>query len=244
MIEGAIHSIESFGSVDGPGVRFVIFVRGCKMRCRYCHNADTWKMQTENMKTADELLDQAERYRSYWGEEGGITVSGGEPLLQIDFLLELFRKAKARGIRTCIDTAGQPFTREEPFFSKFKELMQYTDLLLVDIKHIDPEEHIKLTAQPNENIHDMFRYLSEIEKPIWIRHVLVPGVTDDDKWLRETRKFIETLHNVRRIEVLPYHSLGEFKWEELGVPYTLKGVNPPDAERVRNAEEILCGEKE
>jgi pyruvate formate lyase activating enzyme len=244
MIEGAIHSIESFGSVDGPGVRFVIFVRGCKMRCRYCHNADTWKMQTENMKTADELLDQAERYRSYWGEEGGITVSGGEPLLQIDFLLELFRKAKARGIRTCIDTAGQPFTREEPFFSKFKELMQYTDLLLVDIKHIDPEEHIKLTAQPNENIHDMFRYLSEIEKPIWIRHVLVPGVTDDDKWLRETRKFIETLHNVRRIEVLPYHSLGEFKWEELGVPYTLKGVNPPDAERVRNAEEILRGEKE
>jgi pyruvate formate lyase activating enzyme len=244
MIEGAIHSIESFGSVDGPGVRFVIFVRGCKMRCRYCHNADTCKMQTENMKTADELLDQAERYRSYWGEEGGITVSGGEPLLQIDFLLELFRKAKARGIRTCIDTAGQPFTREEPFFSKFKELMQYTDLLLVDIKHIDPEEHIKLTAQPNENIHDMFRYLSEIEKPIWIRHVLVPGVTDDDKWLRETRKFIETLHNVRRIEVLPYHSLGEFKWEELGVPYTLKGVNPPDAERVRNAEEILRGEKE
>jgi pyruvate formate lyase activating enzyme len=214
------------------------------MRCRYCHNADTWKMQTENMKTADELLDQAERYRSYWGEEGGITVSGGEPLIQIDFLLELFRKAKARGIRTCIDTAGQPFTREEPFFSKFKELMQYTDLLLVDIKHIDPEEHIKLTAQPNENIHDMFRYLSEIEKPIWIRHVLVPGVTDDDKWLRETRKFIETLHNVRRIEVLPYHSLGEFKWEELGVPYTLKGVNPPDAERVRNAEEILRGEKE
>nr|WP_027870695.1 pyruvate formate-lyase-activating protein [[Eubacterium] cellulosolvens] len=244
MIKGAIHSIETFGSVDGPGVRFVIFVRGCKMRCRYCHNADTWKMQTDNMKTADELLDQAERYKAYWGAEGGITVSGGEPLLQIDFLLELFKKAKERGIKTCIDTAGQPFTREEPFFSKFKELMQYTDLLLVDIKHIDPEEHMKLTAQPNENIHDMFRYLSEIDKPIWIRHVLVPGITDDDRWLRETRKFIETLHNVQRIEVLPYHSLGEFKWEELGVPYTLGGVNPPDADRVKNATEILRGEKE
>uniref|UniRef100_I5AUB8 Pyruvate formate-lyase-activating enzyme n=1 Tax=Eubacterium cellulosolvens (strain ATCC 43171 / JCM 9499 / 6) TaxID=633697 RepID=I5AUB8_EUBC6 len=244
MIKGAIHSIETFGSVDGPGVRFVIFVRGCKMRCRYCHNADTWKMQTDNMKTADELLDQAERYKAYWRDDGGITVSGGEPLLQIDFLLDLFKKAKERGIKTCIDTAGQPFTREEPFFSKFKELMQYTDLLLVDIKHIDSEEHKKLTAQPNENIHDMFRYLSEIDKPIWIRHVLVPGITDDDRWLRETRKFIETLHNVQRIEVLPYHSLGEFKWEELGVPYTLGGVNPPDADRVKNAVEILRGEKE
>ena len=242
MIKGAIHSTESFGSVDGPGIRFVIFLKGCMMRCRYCHNVDTWDPRSDDMRTADELLDQAERYRSYWGKEGGITVSGGEPLLQIDFLLELFQKAKARGINTAIDTAGQPFTREEPFFSKFRELMRYTDLLLMDIKHIDPAEHRKLTGRPNDNILDLFRYLSDTGKPVWIRHVLVPGITDDDVYLQRTRDFIATLKNVKKIEVLPYHSMGEYKWKELGIPYSLEGVEAPGAERVKNAERILRGE--
>ncbi len=242
MIKGAIHSTESFGSVDGPGIRFVIFLKGCLMRCRYCQNVDTWDPRSDDRRTADELLDQAERYRSYWGKNGGITVSGGEPLLQIDFLIDLFKKAKARGIGTAVDTAGQPFTQKEPFFSKFRELMCYTDLLLVDIKHIDPAAHKKLTGWSNENILAMCRYLSDIGKPIWIRHVLVPGVTDDDVFLQKTRDFIETLKNVQKIEVLPYHSLGEFKWDKLGIPYTLKGVEPPSAERVKNAERILRGE--
>jgi pyruvate formate lyase activating enzyme len=212
------------------------------MRCRYCHNVDTWDPHSNDLRTADEILDQAERYRSYWGKEGGITVSGGEPLLQIDFLLDLFKKAKARGINTTIDTAGQPFTREEPLFSKFHELMQYTDLLLMDIKHIDPVEHRRLTGQPNDNILEMFRYLSEIGKPIWIRYVLVPGITDDDGYLRRTRDFISTLRNVKKIEVLPYHPMGEYKWKELGIPYSLKGVESPGAEQVKNAERILRGE--
>ena len=242
MIRGAIHSTESFGSVDGPGIRFLIFLKGCRMRCRYCHNVDTWDPRSNDLRTAEELLDQAERYRGYWGKEGGITVSGGEPLLQIDFLLDLFRKAKARGINTVIDTAGQPFTSEEPFFSKFRELMRYTDLLLMDIKHIDPAEHRKLTGQPNGRILAMFRYLSETGKPIWIRHVLVPGITDRDDYLRRTRDFIRTLRNVQKIEVLPYHSMGEYKWKELGIPYSLAGVKPPSAERVENAERILRGE--
>lgn len=244
MIRGAIHSTESFGSVDGPGVRFLIFLKGCMMRCRYCHNVDTWDPHSDDWRTADELLDQAERYLSYWGKEGGVTVSGGEPLLQIDFLLDLFQKAKARGINTAIDTAGQPFTSEEPFFSKFRELMRYTDLLLMDIKHIDPVEHKKLTGQPNDNILEMFRYLSEIDKPVWVRHVLVPGITDDDGYLRRTRDFIATLRNVKKIEVLPYHSMGEYKWKELGIPYSLEGVDPPSAERVKNAERILSGERD
>lgn len=244
MIRGAIHSIESFGSVDGPGIRFVIFFKGCMMRCRYCHNADTWDPHSDDLRTADELLNQAERYRSYWGKEGGITVSGGEPLLQIDFLLELFQKAKARGIHTAIDTAGQPFTREEPFFSKFRELTRYTDLFLMDLKHIDPVEHRKLTGQPNDNIIDLFRYLSEIDKPVWIRHVLVPGITDNDVWLHKTRDFIRTLKNVKKIEVLPYHSMGAYKWEKLGMPYSLAGVEPPTAERVENAKRILCGQSD
>lgn len=242
MIRGAIHSTESFGSVDGPGIRFVIFFKGCMMRCRYCHNADTWDPHSNDLRTADELLDQAERYRSYWGKEGGITASGGEPLLQVDFLLDLFRKAKARGINTAIDTAGQPFTREEPFFSKFQELTRYTDLFLMDIKHIDPVEHQKLTGQPNDNIIDLLRYLSEIGKPVWIRHVLVPGITDNDVWLRKTRDFILTLKNVKKIQILPYHSMGEYKWEKLGIPYSLAGVESPGAERVENARRILCGE--
>ncbi len=241
MNKGAIHSTESFGSVDGPGVRFIIFLKGCKMRCRYCHNVDTWDPHSNDLRTADELLDQAERYRGYWGKDGGITVSGGEPLLQIDFLLDLFQKAKARGIHTAIDTAGQPFTKEEPFFSKFQKLIQHTDLLLMDIKHIDPVEHKKLTGQPNENIIEMFRYLSDINKPIWIRYVLVPGITDDDGYLQKTRDFIASLRNVEKVEVLPYHPIGEYKWQKLGIPYTLQGVESPSAERVKNAERILRG---
>ncbi|WP_026513514.1 pyruvate formate-lyase-activating protein [Butyrivibrio sp. LB2008] len=241
MVKGAIHSIETFGSVDGPGIRFIVFLKGCKLRCKYCHNADTWDPNSEDMRTPDELLDFAERYRSYWGTEGGITVSGGEPLLQIDFLTELFKKAKERGINTCIDTALQPFTREEPFFSKFNELLKYTDLMLVDIKHIDRDEHIELTGLPNDNIIDGMKYLSEMGQPIWIRHVLVPGITDNDEYLKKTRAFIETLSNVEKIEVLPYHSMGQHKFETLGIPYKLDGVKSPTKDRVDNAMNILNG---
>lgn len=240
MVLGRVHSTESFGSVDGPGVRFVIFMQGCRLRCRYCHNPDTWKTdEGGKMQSADELLDAAERYRGYWGSEGGITVSGGEPLLQIDFLLDLFRKAKQRGVNTCIDTAGQPFTREEPYFSKFRELCGVTDLFIADIKHIDPQRHIELTGKDNGNILDMLRFLSDIGKPVWIRHVLVPGITDDDGFLRRTAEFIQTLGNVRKVEVLPYHSFGIYKWEMLGIPYSLRDTQPPDKDRVANAQRIL-----
>ena len=244
MAIGYVHSIESFGSVDGPGVRFLLFLQGCKMRCRFCHNADTWKLDTSNTMTVEEVLDKAERYRSYWGSEGGITVSGGEPLLQIDFLLELFAEAKRRGINTCIDTALQPFTKEGDWFAKFEKLMSVTDLLLCDIKHIDKEAHIDLTKVDNTNILEGFRYLSSIHKPIWIRHVLVPGISDNDDALFRTRAFIETLENVGKIEILPYHSLGAYKWEALGVPYTLKDVEAPSQERIQNAQDILNGKKE
>ena len=244
MRYGNIHSLESFGSVDGPGVRFVIFLQGCPMRCRYCHNADTWRVDAGDRRTADELLDRAERYRAYWGDLGGITVSGGEPLLQIDFLLELAQKAHQRGIHVCVDTSGQPFTRQEPFFSKFCALLEVVDLFLVDIKHIDPAEHRRLTGHPNDNILDLLRFLSDRQKPVWIRHVLVPGITDNDDCLRRTRAFIDTLGNVERVEVLPYHALGAYKWKALGLDYTLEGVKPPSAERFKNAENILCKEKE
>lgn len=239
MTKGYIHSLESFGSVDGPGVRFIIFTTGCAMRCQFCHNPDTWEMSKGTEYTADELLKRAVKYRSYWGEEGGITVSGGEPLLQIDFVTELFEKAHAMGIHTTLDTSGNPFTREEPYFSKFKKLMEVTDLLLVDIKHIDDEQHKILTGQSNKNILDMARYLSDIKKPIWIRHVLVPERSDKDEYLYKLREFIDTLDNVEKVEVLPYHTLGVYKWKELGYEYQLEGIDPPTDERVANAKRIL-----
>lgn len=240
---GYIHSTESFGSVDGPGIRFLIFLQGCLMRCRYCHNPDTWSRKGGTPTTADALLDQAERYRAYWGAEGGITVSGGEALLQIDFLVELFAKAHARGIHTCLDTSAQPFTREEPFFAKFQQLIRHTDLVLLDIKHIDDVAHRRLTGHSNRPVLDCATYLSDEGVPVWIRHVLVPTVTDDDEALRRLRQFLDTLSNVKRVEVLPYHMLGTFKWQQLGIPYTLEGVHPPTEERVRNAEKILKAEK-
>ena len=232
---GHIHSTESFGAADGPGVRFIVFMQGCHMRCRYCHNPDTWKMDGGDEVPADEILKRALRFKPYWGKDGGITISGGEPLLQIDFVIELFKKAKELGINTCIDTAGNPFTKEEPFFSKFEELMKYTDLLLLDLKEINPARHKDLTGFDNSNIIEMAKYLSEINKPVWIRHVLVPEHSDFDEDLDALGDFIDTLSNVDRVEILPYHTLGKFKWENLGIPYTLESISPPSAERIENA---------
>ena len=236
---GHIHSTESFGAADGPGVRFIVFMQGCHMRCRYCHNPDTWKMDGGDEVTADEISKRALRCKPYWGKDGGITISGGEPLLQIDFVIELFKKAKDLGINTCIDTAGNPFTKEEPFFSKFEELMKYTDLLLLDLKEINPTRHKDLTGFDNSNIIEMAKYLSEINKPVWIRHVLVPEHSDFDEDLDALGDFIDTLSNVDRVEILPYHTLGKFKWENLGIPYTLESISPPSAERIENAKQRI-----
>lgn len=234
-----VHSVESFGSVDGPGIRFVIFLKGCAMRCQYCHNPDTWDRAGGNLRSVDDVLSQALRYRSYWGEKGGITVSGGEALLQIQPLTELFHKAKDLGINTCLDTSAQPFSRKDGRFLAFEALMKYTDLVLLDIKHIDNDAHKRLTGWENENILDCARYLSDIHKPVWIRHVLVPGINDDDESLHRLRSFIDTLSNVERVEVLPYHALGVYKWEQLGIPYKLTDVKPPTEESVLHARKIL-----
>lgn len=234
-----VHSLESFGAADGPGVRYVIFLQGCRMRCQFCHNPDTWAEEGGTVYTAEELLSKALRYRNYWGTEGGVTVSGGEPLLQMDFLLEFFTLAKKMGIHTVLDTAGQPFTREDPFFGTLEKLMEVTDLLLLDIKEMNPERHRRLTGRDNANILDFARYLSEIGKPVWIRHVLVPERSDFTEDLKSLRAFIDTLTNVERVEVLPYHTLGVFKWENMEIKYPLEGIRPPAAERIAQAEEIL-----
>jgi len=238
-ITGYVHSLESFGSVDGPGVRYVIFLSGCVMRCQFCHNPDTWDMASGQPYTADQLLEKACRYRTYWKQKGGITVSGGEPLLQIDFLTELFRKAKEKGIHTTLDTGANPFTTKEPFYSKWKELMQYTDLILLDIKHIDPEGHLELTGQPNDNILAMARELSDMGKPVWIRHVVVPGITFEEAELTELGHFLKTLSNMEKLEVLPYHALGKVKYDNLGMDYVLKDTPQLTKEEAKKAEQMI-----
>ena len=209
------------------------------MRCKFCHNPDTWIMKEGKLWKPADVLKEALSCRSYWGKKGGITVSGGEPLLQIDFLIELFTLAKKEGVNTCIDTAGEPFTKEGEWFEKFKKLMEVTDILLMDIKHINEEEHIKLTGKTGKNIREMFAYLDEIQKPIWIRHVLVPGITDNDEYLTQTRDFIRTLSNVSRVEILPYHNLAISKYRDMGIKYALEDTQMPSAERIENARKIL-----
>ncbi len=240
MTIGYIHSTESFGSVDGPGIRFIIFLQGCPMRCQFCHNPDTWAMMKTQPHTATDLLDQAEKYRPYWGQDGGITVSGGEPLMQIDFLIELFEMAKKRGIHTCIDTSAQPYRSVGEWHEKFKRLMGVTDVVLLDIKHINNEAHRRLTLHPNDNILACARFLSDIRKPVWIRHVLIPGITEKDEFLLELADFLSTLHNIQRIDVLPYHTLGVYKYENLGLEYLLRDTEAPSNDRLEHARSIFA----
>jgi pyruvate formate lyase activating enzyme len=214
-------------------------MQGCGFRCKYCHNPDTWAHSSAEEYTVDEVLKKALRYQSYWGDEGGITVSGGEPLLQLEFVTELFEKAKAAGATTCIDTAAGPFTREGVWFENFKRLMAATDLVLLDIKHIDSEKHKDLVGQDNANVLDCAKFLAEINKPVWVRHVLVPGVNSDKESLEALAEFIRPLQNVKRVDVLPYHTLGVKKWKDLGLEYKLDGVNPPSKDEVALAKEIL-----
>ncbi|WP_057893657.1 pyruvate formate-lyase-activating protein [Lacticaseibacillus brantae] len=238
-VVGYIHSIESFGSVDGPGIRYIAFLQGCRMRCEYCHNPDTWNIGVGEEMTADEILADALRYKAFWGDTGGITCSGGESLIQIDFIIDLFTKAKAQGITTCLDTSGGPFTRDEPWFSKFEQLMAVTDISLVDIKQIDSAKHRKLTGFGNENILDMIQYMSTHGDDMWIRHVLIPTRTDFDEDLTKLGAYIKTLSHVQKVEILPYHTMGFNKYHELGIKYPLEGIEPPTPDRVANAEALL-----
>ena len=239
ICKGRISTTESFGSVDGPGIRFIVFVQGCRYRCQYCHNPETWEREGGYEATAEEIFRQAWRYRPYWKRTGGITVSGGEPLLQLEFVTELFRLAKEKGVNTVIDTAGEPFTYDEPFFSAFETLLPLSDLFLLDLKQIDDAKHRALTGTSNESALALARFLSERGKRMWIRHVLVPGWTTGEEDLGRLSEFIAGLKTVDRVEVLPYHAMARHKYEELPLPYRLGGTPAPTAEEIASAEEIL-----
>lgn len=238
-MNGYVHSIESFGSVDGPGIRFVLFLQGCALRCLYCHNPDSWKMREGKSRSVTEIMAEVIKYKEFLQVSGGgITVSGGDPLLQIPFVTELFKECKKQGIHTNLDTSGDIILSDH-HREQLDQLLSVTDMIMLDIKVFDSERHQQLTGKTNEHILEFGRFVSKANIPIWIRHVLVPGVTGDDEDLEKIANYIRSLKTVEKIEVLPYHSLGAYKWEQLGYEYRLKDIQPPDAETVSRAEKIL-----
>lgn len=239
MTLGYIHSKESFGTVDGPGIRYVLFLQGCPMRCLYCHNPDTWVKSGGQAMSTDQVLDEYESYRPFL-KEGGITLSGGEPLLQIDFVIELFRKAKMKHIHTALDTSGITFDRKNiQVFDKFKELIKYTDLFLLDIKHIDNVGHKELTGHGNEKILDFLSFLNENKKDIWIRHVIVPGLTYNKDLLIRLGYELAKYESIKDVDVLPYHSMGKLKYDQLGLDYKLKDVKDLTLEDAIKARSLI-----
>ena len=238
-MNGFVHSTESFGTVDGPGVRFVVFLQGCPMRCQYCHNPDTWKMNTGAVRSAQSLIKDYERNAAFY-RGGGITVTGGEALMQLDFVLELFRLAKEKNIHTCLDTSGITYHPGESNYNrKLDALMEVTDLVMLDIKHIDPEGHKTLTGHDNAGILAFARYLDEKKVTVWIRHVVVPGITDDPVLLTRLGTFLGTLSNVQALDVLPYHIMGVVKYEQMDIPYPLEGVPPATKNQAMEAKKII-----
>ena len=232
---GKIHSTESFGTVDGPGIRFVVFMQGCNLKCKYCHNRDTWDTNSGTTISVSELVKEVLKYKTYIdNSNGGVTVSGGEPLLQTEFVTEFFKELKKLNIHTALDTAGSL-----PISDKIKELLKYTDLVLLDIKHINNEKAINLTGISNKNNLEFAKYLSNINIPVWIRQVLIPGYTDDKFDLIKLKEFLNTLKNVEKVEILPYHDLGKFKWEKLGDKYELENVKSPTNEDIQKAKNLL-----
>lgn len=238
-MDGLVHSIESFGTLDGPGIRFVIFLQGCPMRCKYCHNPDTRDFHGGTRRSPQSLIDEFQRNRHFY-TNGGITVTGGEALMQLDFLLELFSRAKQENIHTCLDTSGIAFRTENPrTIETMDELIAVTDLVLLDIKHMDPKGHLELTGHENQNILEFARYLDRKKVPVWIRQVLVPGITDNKAQLTALGTFLATLSNVKAIEVLPYHTMGVAKYREMNIDYPLEGVLPATKDQVEIARRII-----
>ena len=230
-----VHSTETFGTVDGPGIRFVLFLQGCHLKCKYCHNRDTWDISGGEYKTLDEIFDKIIRYKNYIvPSDGGVTVTGGEPLIQVKFIIELFKKLKENGINTCIDTSGM-----FPITDDVKEVLKYTDLVLLDIKHIDDEKCKDLVGFSNKKELEFARYLSDNNIHMWIRQVLVPTLTDDEEDLKRLKEFISSLKTVDKVEILPYHSTGKYKWKELGLKYELENIREATNEDVKRAKEIL-----
>ncbi|EOD01166.1 pyruvate formate-lyase-activating protein [Caldisalinibacter kiritimatiensis] len=230
---GKIHSIESLGLNDGPGVRFVVFFQGCNLRCVYCHNPDTWSIASGEEITPKQLVNKAIRFKSYFkSSQGGVTCSGGEPLLQPDFLIEFLKLCKKNGIHTAIDTAGVGI-------GKYEEILKYTDLVLLDIKHIDEKGYEKIAGGNYDEFRRFVKVLKKTDIDLWIRHVVVPTMTDSESHINSLRDIIGGFDNVKKIELLPYHTLGVNKYKKMDIPYKLEGVKPMDKEKIKVLEKII-----
>lgn len=233
-LTGKVHSIETCGTVDGPGIRFVVFMQGCPLRCQFCHNPDTWNVTDGTDYSVEALYNEALKYKSYMKfSKGGITVTGGEPLLQADFLIDLFKKCKSEGIHTAIDTSGYVFNED------VKELLKWTDLVLLDVKNYDPEQYQYITGVRLDPTLEFLDYLKELGKSTWIRYVLVPGLTDDLSSIEDLSEYLSDYTNIEKIEILPFHKMGEFKWEALNIPYTLKDTPEPTEELMRQVQALF-----
>lgn len=233
-MQGRIHSFESFGTVDGPGIRYVVFFQGCPMRCLYCHNPDTWDVHGGTLVESDQIISNILRNQSFY-RTGGLTASGGEPMLQLPFLTELFSKAKEHGIHTCLDTSGILFSASK----KVVDLLEVTDLVMLDIKHLNCTEHEKLTGHSNEAVLAFVSYLEQMKKPFWVRHVVVPGITDQQQSLVALGQYLKSLSYLEKLEVLPYHSMGEVKYNQLGLDYPLKGTPQLTKQQAAECEKII-----
>ncbi len=235
-ITGRVHSIESFGTVDGPGIRFIVFMQGCLMRCQYCHNRDTWDVHGGHEMNVDELMQQILSYQPFFkASGGGVTASGGEAILQAEFVAELFTACQAQGIHTCLDTNG--FVRK--YTPAIDDLIAHTDLVLLDIKQIDDQRHKVLTKVSNQPTLQFAHYLAERQKKTWIRYVVVGGHTDDLASARALADFIKPMSNIEKVELLAYHELGKHKWETLGFAYELEGISPPTQETMRQIQGVF-----
>lgn len=235
---GKISSYENFGTVDGPGIRFVLFMGGCPLRCQYCHNPESWFLDRCKEYSVEDIVKLVEKNKSYYMVNGGVTISGGEPLVQLDFLIELCRVLKEKGYNVAIDTSGSLFNWEN--VKRFDELVKFVDLFLLDIKQINPNKHKELTGVSNESVLKFARYLDRKGKKVWIRYVLVPDLTDNELDMFRLRDFIDSLGNVDKVEVLPYHNMCIEKYKKLGIDYVLEKTPLPTEESIKRAEEILC----
>lgn len=236
QVLGNIHSIESCGTVDGPGIRFVVFLQGCPLRCLYCHNPDTWSTDVNKKMSVEEIIKKYEGVKEFV-KSGGITVTGGEPLLQIEFVTELFKVAKSKNIHTALDTSGILFNPSDT--STIDNLLTYTDLVLLDIKHINDAEHRKLTGASNKNILAFARYLSDRQIPVWIRHVVLKNITLKEEYLKALGRFIGSLKNVKALDVLPYHNMAIPKYDSLGIQYPLKDIPPTTKQEALWARDVI-----
>ena len=234
MVKGSIDSVETMGLVDGPGIRYVVFLQGCKLRCLFCHNPETWKMEEKNMTTAEELIDKIKRYKNYFGKEGGVTFSGGDPLCQPEFLLECLKRCKQEGIHTCLDTSGVGCNKE-----LYPEILSYTDLVILDIKAVTPEAYKKMTGYPMKDFSEFLELCQKLEKKLWLRQVIVPGINDTEEYILELKKYIKNIKNVERVELLPYHLYGVEKYKKLGISYRLDGVPAMKKEDLDKLNQIL-----